>query len=202
MNTLIMMYVYFDQAGEIKSICPDINSSFADTSKYITTPLTEVEGFLIGKKNPFDYFLKPTIRLGVTSYKITRKQVININYLRSKDAFLTEIPKLLRSSGADIIIENFIDTKKLKISINPEINELIKDGTDQEIEQLTALVNTPEIHLFFTRKNDPYFLIDTISISPKELFANTILHVEYSSDLSNTSVFTKRLINGYGYITR
>ncbi len=202
MNALIMMYVYFDKSGEIKSISPDPNPAFEDSYNVVTVPLKDVESFMLGKKNPFDYFVKSVIRLGTTSCKITRKQALETSYLRSVDSFLTELPAFDRSSEANILIENFVNNKKLKISLNPVIKGLLEDGTDIEIEKLTTLIDTPLIYLFFTRKKDPYFLIKTISISPKDLFDKLIIHLDYTDDLSNVSVFTKKIIDGYGYVTR
>jgi hypothetical protein len=202
MSTLIMMYVYFDTAGEIKSIASDPSTAFSDTYSLITTPLDEVDSFLTGRKNPFDYYVKTVSRLGIVSYKITRKAVIGTNTLRSVDTFLTELLAYNRGSDANIFVENFVESKTLKISVNPDIKTLLECGSDVEIEKLTSLVNTPLLYLFFTKKNDPHFLLKTISVSPKELFNCSAVHINYAEDLSDASVFTKKLIDGYGYITR
>jgi len=164
--------------------------------------LTEVEPFLAGKKNPFDYYIKPINRLGNVSYTLTRKETLDINYLRDVKAFLLEVKAYNRGSEANVLIENIIKDKKLRISVNPGIKSLLYDGTDAEIDTLNSFINTPVMHLFFTKKHDPHFLIETITINPKMLFDSDVQYIDYKNDLSNASVFTKQLLDGYGYIIR
>ena len=192
MNTLTMMYVYFDTLGDIKSISPDANQSMLALYTVTTVPLPDVEGFLTGKKNPFNYFVKSVNRLGTLSYKIVRKEVAEVSNLRNIDTFLTEVAIYSRTTEPTILIENFTDSKKLRISINPAIKCLREDGTDSEIEQLTTVFNTPSIYLFFTKRSDPYYLVDTITISPRELFEKDNVYIKYTTELKNTSVFTKK----------
>ena len=195
-----MMYVYFDGSGEIKSISPDPSAAISATYRAIMVPVSDVEGFLLGKKNPFNYFIKGIERLGTTTYTITRKEPPNA--FRNVDNFLTEIGSVARSDDANILIENYINDKVLKISINTVIKDLLVEGTDAEINRLSILLDAPAIYLFFTKKKDPYYLIDTVSVSPKAIFDTDILHIDYTANLSNVSVFTKKLLNGYAYIER
>lgn len=201
MTTLITMCVYFDLLGEIKSISPTPNPALSGSHSIINVPLHDVEDFLIGIKNPFDYCIKLTNRTGAKSYKIVRKEKLDVNCLRSADSFLTEIPTLAKSSEPNILIENSVDTKKLTISINSAIRDLLTDGTDDEMEKIISLINTPFMHLFFTRKNDPYYLLKSVTISPKDLFDKGTLHLDYTEDLVNVSLFTKKLVDRYSYIS-
>lgn len=198
MAILEMMYVYFDANGDIKTISPDpiiVSESYSVR----TFPLPEVEEFLTGKKNPFDYYVKATKSIAGPTHKITRKQVLDINYVRTLDNFLTEIQTMPKSSDAFVLIENIIAEKKIKITLNKVVKVLLEDGSDTDQETVTSFINHASASLFFTRKSDPYSLLHTLIFSPKELFDKSELYWDYAVDLSNSSVYTKILLDGYSY---
>ena len=99
MSGIKLMYLYFDKDGTIKEISPIPNPENSMFS-VITIPIKEVEPFLLGKKNTFDYFVREINRVGIIAYKITRKAFPSS--LRSVDNFVTEIPTFARSSEANI----------------------------------------------------------------------------------------------------
>lgn len=202
MTTLIMMYVYFDSTGNIKAISPDADSMNATLYSSAMFPLADVEPFLTAKKNTFDFYVKVIETFTKIEYKITRKQQIQISNIRVADAFLSEINSYRIQKDTIILIENFISLKQLKITITPELKILQQEGSPEAQDNIINFINTPTAALFFTKKHDPYFLIDTILFSPKGLFDNGTLTIEYKKDLENLSVFTKRIINLYTYIER
>lgn len=201
MAMLEMMYVYFDANGDIKTISPD-PVLLADVYTVTTIPLTEVEDFLLGKKNPSDYYIKSTKVLAGTTYKITRKQTLEISYVRTLDNFLTEVKTMAKSAEASVLIENIVKEKKIKITLNKVIKVLFEEGSDIDQETVSSFINYSSAALFFTRKGDPYFLLHTLIFSPKELFDKEELYWDYNVDLSNSSVYTKKIIDGYSYKVR
>jgi len=198
MSMLEMMYVYFDINGDIKTISPD-PITMSDSYSSATFPLSEVEGFLLGKKNPFEFYIKSIKGITGIVYKITRKQVIDISLVRKLDNFLTEVKTMPKSSDAFLLIENISKEQKIKITINKVLSLLLNEGDDKDQEAITAFMNNPSSSIFFTKKGDPYFLLYTLTFSPKELFDKGELFWDYSVDLSNTSVYTKKIIEGYSY---
>lgn len=200
MNILVMMYVVFDKNGDIKSIGPTLPS---EVEHYTTAtfPLREVEEFLTGKKNPFDYYVKVT--KNPITYKITRKAVSVVNYVRTLDHFLTEVPRLPKSSNASILIEAFIEDRKIKVSIGPSLRIMCDDPeTDEQEEIVNTFKSTPNIQLFFTNKGDPYHLLYTYNVLPKMLLNDGEMLEDCNVDLSNSSVYTKKIIDGYSYVIR
>lgn len=195
---LEMMYVYFDMNGDIKTISPDPVDLFGDYTA-TTAPLTEVEDFLLGKKNPFDYYVKVTKGIASSSYKITKKQALEATSIRTLDNFLTEVKTISKSANAFVLIENIIEEKKIKISLNSIVKVLLEEGTDKDHEIILSFISHPPAPLYFTRKDDPYFLLHTVIFSPRELYDSGELFYEYSIDLSNSSVYTKKIYNGYSY---
>ena len=197
--TLEMMYVYFDKAGDIKCIAPESSDELVSEFRFAMFPINDVEMFLTGKKNSFDYFVETIKRVVDVSYRITRKPVLELNQTRLVENYLVEIMPLPRSKDATILIENSLQEREITISLNPGVRSLLIDGTDAEQDVLRKLVNTQLSSLFFTRKHDPYFLITTISFSPKLLFSKSFIKIQYEDDLSSASLFTKRLLDGYSY---
>ena len=194
MAMIEMMYVYFDINGDIKTISPD-PIMVSESYSVATFLLTDVEGFLTGKKNPFDYYVKITKQ----TYKITRKQVLDISYVRTLDNFLTEIKTLPKSADAFVLIENIVEEKKIKISLNKIVRVLLEDGSDVDQETVSSFINHSSTALFFTRKSDPYYLLHTLTFSPRELFDRSELYWDYTVNLSNSSVYTKKILDGYSY---
>ena len=202
MITLIMMYVYFDTDGNIKAISPDADALSASLYSSAMFPLTEVEAFLTAKKNTFDFYVKSIETFSKVEYKILRKKQIEISKVRAVDTYLTEITSNRLQKDTIILIENFISLKQLKITITPELRTLKDEGSVDAQESIVNFINTPTATLFFTKKQDPYFLIQSFVFSPKVLFEEGALILNYEKDLKNLSVFTRRIINRYTYIER
>ena len=195
---LEMMYVYFDKNGDIKTISPDPVLVSVDYS-VATFPLAEVEGFLTGKKNPFDFYVKSAKGITGTTYKIIRKQSLEISLVRTLDNFLTEVKTMPKSSDAFLLIENIVKEKKIRIFLNKSVRNLLEEISDAEQETIDSFINYPSTSLFFTRKGDPYFLLHTLIFSPRELFEKGVLYWDYTVDLSDSSVYTKKILDGYSY---
>lgn len=200
MAMLEMMYVYFDINGDIKTISPD-PVIVSDGYSVAMFPLTEVKEILEGKRNPFDFYVKSSKGVGITgtTYKITRKQSLEINLVRTLDNFLTEVKTMSKSADAFLLIENIIKEKKIKITLNKSVKNLLEEISDTEQETMDSFINYPSASLFFTRKGDPYFLLHTLIFSPKELFEKGVLYWDYTVDLSTSSVYTKKILDGYSY---
>jgi len=202
MITLIMMYVYFDAQGNIKAISPDADSLSASLYGSAMFPLADVESFLTAKKNTFDFYVKSMETFNKVEYKILRKKQIEISKVRAADTYLTEITSTRVQKDTIILIENFISLKQLKITITPELRTLKEEGSVEAQESIVNFINTPAATLFFTKKQDPYFLIHSFLFSPKTLFDEGSLTIDYEKNLKNLSVFTRRIINRYTYIER
>lgn len=194
MTTLPMMYVYFDTTGSIKSISPSL-ISLEEGISVATLLLSEVDDFLVGKKSVTDYYMK---RLG-THYKLTKRIIPTANQVRSLDNFLTEIHTMPKSKDAYVLIENYPKSKTIRISINDIVMILAEEGTDEDQERVKAFSVQAKSFLFFTEPRNPFALIYTLEFSPKELLRDKELLFSYGVDLSNVSVYTKRLIERYSY---
>ena len=197
-----MMYVYFDADGNIKAISPDADTLSAALYSSAMFPLTEVESFLTAKKNTFDYYIKSIETFNKVEYKILRKKQIEISKVRAVDTYLTEITSNRLQKDTIILIENFVSLKQLKITITPELRALKEEGSTEAQESIVNFINTPTATLFFTKKQDPYFLVHSLLFSPKSLFDEGELIFDYEKDLKNLSVYTRRIINRYTYIER
>lgn len=200
MMKLEMMYVTFDVRGDIKSIAPTPAYTVDPAFTVITFPLSEVEDFLLAKKSTFDYYILRVRKVGGKEYKITRK-IDKVNYVRTLDNYLTEVKSMSRIRDAVISIENFIEKKQIKINLNPILKVMLEEGTDEEVENIEGFVNSSISSLFFTKKRDPYFLLHNLSFLPKDLFEQETLHYVYEADLSNASVYTRKVVEGYSYST-
>ena len=200
MTPLIMMYVYFDSDGNIKTISPDpVGAASVSIYSVSTFPLSEVESFLVGKKNPFDYYVKESKGIAGSTFKITKKQTIDVSNIRTLDAFLTEVGSTLNDSDTLVSIENNISIKQIKISINESLKNILNED---EPALFNMFANHPQAHLFFTGNGDPYNLLYSVIFSPRELIDNKIIEINYDVDLSAASLYTKKIINCYKYMIK
>lgn len=194
MTQLVMMYVYFDSDGNIKSIAPDPDAFSSASYGTAMFPLSEVEPFLTAKKSTFDYYISVVKKLLSVEYKLVRKVTPAIAQLRLLDSFLVELKHI--TDEPVIAIENYVSAKQIKISLSPDAKEVDENNV------LDDFAKMPTSYLFFTKKNDPYFLVHTITFSPNELVNTGSITIPYENNLAGLSVFTKKIINDYSYTER
>ena len=202
MNPLILMYVYFDQAGDIKAISPDMISSYAGVYSSATFPLTQVSIFLEGKANTFNYFIKKDVKGFSSQYLIAPKSSVQVSNLRTLDSYLVDISKNTELENSMMYVHNDTLARAITVVINPELNRLQESGSDSEKKFIESFLNIGEISLFFTKKNDPYYLHFTLDFMVIDLYKAGTLYLEHDLDLADSSVFTRKIINGYRYIER
>ncbi len=193
------MYVYFDRNGDIKAITPSPDNSIPSDCQMTTAPLSEVEEFLTGKFDPFDFLVERYERAGREKFKIVSKKR-QITIARSLDNYLTPI-------GYN---SHIIPIIKVRINVNKHIVVLdfdplfTFDDNNEDAEEnniIQRFINHKSSSLYITQKNNPYHLLHTVTFSPSELFNNKTVSNEYPDyvDLSFASVYTKKIINSYDY---
>lgn len=202
MVSLVLMYVYFDAAGDIKAITPTADLGIGKDYEHTMLPLSEVEAFLIGKKSTFDYVIKGVKKLSGKTYKLTKK-FSNVNLSRSLDSYLTKI-----SSSSDIEpairIYATIKWNRITLQINPSYKELYDIGLDEEKEKIDEFLSSGVSHIYITEKGNPYNLFYTVSFLPKDLYEKEKIDIKLPDeiDLRNSGAYTKRLVSSYSYAIR
>jgi hypothetical protein len=194
MTSGIIMHVYFDKVGNIKVISPTVDENISDLD-YCKVSFTEVENFLTGTANTYDFYVSNISKTNIPEYKITKKEIFDKIFLRTIDSYLTQVPQDNITHNAAIIIENFISNKKIRIIINGNFIRLSKSN---DID-LTSLITPDLIPLYFTKKNDPYFLLHKLMFSTETLFSKQALFFEYTCELNDVSVFMHKSTDNYYY---
>lgn len=202
MKPLVLMYVYFDKNGDIKAISPSETLQYSKDYEHTMLPLEEVEAFILGKKNSFEYAIKKINRISGSTYKLTKK-FNSINFVRTLDNYLTRIPnKISDESIIRIVIENA--KKKAIITLNENFKQMYEYGTEEEKEEIDKFNSYGISWIYLTEENNPYKLITAIDFSPKELFDKGKLYFDIKDglDLKNSSAYTKRLVSNYTYAVK
>lgn len=199
MVSLVLMYVFYDKNGDIKAITPNLDPALSLEFSVATFPLTEVEMFLVGQRNPFDFSIKKITRAGGDKVKIVRKEY-EVNLTRTLDNYLTQVDMLRDQEPIIRIVLNLYENS-IKLHLDPLYKDLLAFGSEDEQDDVQSFINFPQSVLYFTKKNNPYHLLYSISFKPRELFENQTLEYDFGNevDLSNSSVYTKKLVNSYGY---
>lgn len=196
------MYVYFDKNGDIKAITPNATEMYSGIYKHIMLPLEQVEDFITGKKNTFDYVIRAIKLLGAETFKLTRKHS-NITIARSLDVYLTEVKTKSVSEPIIKIVTN-ISQKLITVTLNQAFKDLYTEGTSEDIGKIDDFFNTGPSAIYITEKNNPYNLYTKINFTPRTLFDSLNISVPTPDhvDLRNSSAYTKRLVESYCYIVK
>ena len=202
MASLVLMYVYFDSNNDIKAITPMPDVTLAAGFNSATFPLSDVEMFMTGQKNPFDFTVKKIKRIGGESYVLAKKET-HINITRTLDNYLMKISECIEDIP---ILKIMVDesAKHVTMYLDQSYKDIYKFGVDEERQDVENFINCNDITLYFTRKNDPYYLLHTVIVSPRELFEADKMSIPYPEyiDLSNSSVYTRKVLSSYGYRIR
>lgn len=199
---LILMYVYYDKQGDIKAITPQEDESFSKSYNHVLLPLSEVEPFILGKKNSFEYMIKKTQKLSGDTLKLIKKYT-NLNLTRSMDNYLTKVRTTTDSEPVVKIVVNSFN-KKINVILNPSYKEMYENGTEDEKDKIDDFIRSGSSSIHITEKDNPYCLYTSISFLPKELFDKLRLDFTYDEglDLSSSSAYTKRLLASYQYVIK
>jgi hypothetical protein len=199
---LVLMYVYYDKHGDIKAITPQDDGAFSKDYNHILLPLAEVEPFIMGKKNSFEYMIKKSQKITGETMQLVKKYS-NVNLTRSMDNYLTKVSTVANSEPVVKIILNSLQ-KKINVILNPSYKDMYDNGTEDERDKIDDFVNAGLTSIHITEKNNPYNLYLTISFLPKELFEKLKIDFNYDEnlDLSSSSAYTKRLVASYQYLIK
>ena len=192
------MNVYFDKEKDIKSISPVKEPQFeAEGYSCAQFDIADVDDFLTAKKNPFHFFVSHKQKNGVDAYKILPKEV-EVNYIRSIDNYLSEVKYQPKMKNAIEITNNTI-RREITVKINSGVIRAMTNDESEDYTKYEMFRATPRMVFHFTSKDDPSFLVKSVSIVPKQLLDEQYLTIPYAEDLRNRSVFTKKFFNDYSY---
>jgi hypothetical protein len=202
MNPLIMMYVFFDNYGDIKAITSTPDDHFVSAFQSATFPLSEVEPFLLAIRSPSDYQVKEHRSLAGVKFKIIKK-VSHIDYTRNLDNYLTKIENFDKKNST-VSITNITYDKVISVEISKEFKEFAVTGSgdDDERKIIEDFLNKGPTTIYLTKENNPFHLLFNFTFTPHQLFENETLYFNCNNKYTNTSAYTKKLIDGYGFTER
>jgi hypothetical protein len=188
------MYVYFDSNGDIKAITPDVNLTLESKFSVTILPSTDLEKFILGKANPFNYTVrKSNTPMGV-SYRIVSKNFV-VNQVRTDNSFLTKVEENTPDRVVSILIINDTNTKKVTVEATDFFMRLFDNDEDINNESIQDRM----IRFYLTKYNNPYYLLQKFEVNTSELYQKEKLYFPYEEYYTNTSVYTKKIINGYKF---
>lgn len=201
MTSLVLMYVFYDKNGDIKAIMPHFNDNFSDLYNVATFPLSDVEMFLSAEKSTFDYTVKKTVKASDIKYTIVKKEKA-IKYTRTINSYLTKIEGVVKDESM-LTFTHDINSRKICIEIDNKFKEryLTGSGTEKEQEITERFFNSGSSAVYLTKRNNPYCLLFSFSFTPDTFVSVDKLYFEYKDIGMNTetSMYTKKIINEYGY---
>ena len=188
-----LMYVYFDEPGNIKCIAPaedaDHHEKFLCTKK----PVVEVYKFITGELAPNKFKVKK-IDGKVNEYEIVKRNN-TVSYIRSMDRFLTEISLgYERNYELEIIADK--DSKTLTFKLVEGLRKELLESVDDI--NLAGIHGMRVLKFYCTTKNDPSILVESYEVPVGKLLTGEV-HVDFTVDIEKFSIFTRRVLNNYGY---
>jgi len=199
-RSLILMYVFYDANGDIKAITPALDEHFSSMYSFVTLPLPEVEMFLTSQKNTFDYYIKEIQKVDGSTHKLTKKN-LTINYTRTLDNYLSKIEDVDTFKGNTLIVTNDTINKNIIVELNKSFRAAFTDSNISEEYQVLVeeFISKGPSTLYLTKRNNPYHLLFSCTFNPRGLINTDRLYFKYVGNYNNTSVYTKKLVSGYGY---
>lgn len=189
-----VFFVYYNKDMQVICISPQQQDEFKHFG-YAIFKLADVDDFLSGRKNLNDYVLiqdhDDLNNFSFIERKEEIKQIIQVN------SFLFEIEG--EDSEAHVTVEHNLEDKFIIFSISEKLRSKFREQADYVQIEEVSLEGVQELEFFFTKKGDPGFLIHAISV-PVFRLVNGNFYAEYETDLSNTSLFTKKVLNKYSYV--
>jgi hypothetical protein len=189
-----LMYVYFDDAGNIKCISPIEDSAHHDKFMSTKLPIVEVYKFITGELAPNKYKIEK--REGKVNEYYVKKRNSEVSYVRTLDRFLTEVTEGYEQDHELEIIadeKNKAMTFRFTDRVRKDINESVDDASQATIHGLKML------KFYVTTKNDPSMLIESFHVPVSGLLGEKEVVMDYTVDIENYSIFTRRVLNRYGY---
>jgi hypothetical protein len=189
-----LMYVYFDDAGNIKCISPIQDSDHHEKFMSTKLPIAEVYKFITGELAPNKYKIEK--REGKVNEYYVKKRNSEISYVRTMDRFLTEVPE---GYEADYELEIVADEK------NKSITFRFVDGVRENILESVDDIHQATIHglkilkFYCTTRNDPSMLIESFNVPVNKMLSDGEVVMDYTVDIKDYSIFTRRVLNRYGY---
>lgn len=195
-DTADIRYVYTDEEHNILAITgtPYELMERDNTKIRHELELPEVANLLSGKYSMHQYTVEPD-KNNPLKMTIVKKSY-TVNRTRMLDKFLTEITSDIDVEPQIIITHNIKD-KKLIISLREEFRKKLLGGKTNR-KQIT-IMGVTELVLYATKKNDPSLLYRTFNIRVIQLLRRGRVTVSYDDDLSNVSIFTKKIFPNYIY---
>ena len=180
------LYVFFDDSNQIVAVSG--NKDASSSNRYAIFPEEDVAGFILGTMNMNDFVVRENRKTG----KVTlEKKVTHEILIRTIDNTLYKLPKI--NNQFQIKVLNNIKKNSLVFILNVDLRDSLIQSSDS-----ITINGVNELDFFFTKLDDPHFLKKHVSFSVGE-FINSDIKVEYTEDLKNISVFTKRIYDDYIY---
>ena len=186
MYQMANLYVFFDDNNQIIAVSG--NKGAITSARYAIFPEEDVAGFSLGTMNMNDFVVRENRKTG----KVTlEKKITHEISIRTIDNTLYKLPKI--NNQFQIKVLNNTKQNSLVFILNIDLRDsLIQSGDSITINGVN------ELSFFFTELDDPHFLKKHVSFSVEEFITNDI-KIEYTEDLKNISVFTKRIYDDYIY---
>lgn len=190
------MFVYFNESNNAVAICGFINDEEYEGFKRAVFPLKEVKEFVTGKKNLNSYILIQD-KTDPSKYELKKKHV-EIDNVKVLDRFITEV-KEAKPDKFQLVIHNKINEHQVVVHIESSLRQqMLRYNNELKAEQV-SLNGIPFLYLYFTVKDDPSYLVASFKIPTSNLLAEQMLFIDHEYDLSNTSLFTKKIFKTYFY---
>ena len=188
------MYVYFDDSGNIKCISPVEDVDHESKFQVTQLPLKNVYGFITGEISPAKFIVKK--RKGKVNEFVIVERQFEVSHVRQLDRFLTEIDVgFIKDSELEVVVDeaNASLTFRLSHAIRQEFIESVDNLENASINGLRTL------KFYCTTKNDPSIFIEGFDVPVVGLLQGNVI-VPYKSNISQYSLFTRRVFTKYSYI--
>lgn len=186
-------YAFYDEkTGEVWKVSPVAD----DTRAHIEIDLDIGISMVDGKRNMKDYIVLPSTKNNL-SFELQLKNSDYITYDVDTSIHHFKIVTEIQDDDNGLqVIHNF-KKSKIEVKIGKNIKEFLKSN---------MYFRKQDLYMYFTKKDDPNILIDTIVVPYYELLNNDTFFIDdiKESVLQNTdmSIYCGKIFENYYYVVK
>ena len=184
-----LMYVYYTSNRRLIGVSKELVDDFKNCA-HCKMPLSEVARFISGKESTKNYIVT-TDQSGKSYLEKAQPEEVTVSAF---DEYMVEIEEGDEGDHQFSIVNNLVDNT-VTVSLEKTFKEAIMEfiGDDYSFNGVTT------IPLYFTLEDNSAILVETINISVESLFKSDSIVIPCKEDLSETSLFYKKLFTSHKY---
>lgn len=176
--------VYYDHGGNIKMVTPEESESMTKDYNVLKVLYEEIEGIIIGKQSTRNYYVEDQTL-------VKKKDVLKVSedlLLQDNDVFVKPV-----TENEDAVVQFIVSDDSILVEIEPDKLTQYRRLLRYKLvtEENLNLSGSKSLTFFVADKTDPNMLIDSYSVSVRDLVIGGQLVVDGDFNWNEMAIYCK-----------